>query len=56
MLQSLKINVKENIVLTATFDVTQRADRKIFNRVYPRELRHGEDAYKRYVYNYISSI
>jgi superfamily II DNA or RNA helicase len=44
-----RLNVKETVVLTATFDVTDQTAKSIFDRHYPPSMRFGEGTYKKYV-------
>lgn len=52
----LHVNVRNNIYLSATYDRSDSIGSKIFNLVFPPEMRHGEGIFKRYVnitgYNY----
>ena len=55
-IMDLRLNVKENIILTATFDVTDPTIKRIFDKHYSGDIRFGARDYKKYVnifaYNY----
>jgi len=48
-MMDLSLNVPNNIYLTATFTQSTREAKRIFDMVYPPEMRFGEDDYKHYV-------
>lgn len=48
-LMDLKSNVPHNLYLSATFDQTSRSAREIFQKIFPKEIRVGNEVYDRYV-------
>ena len=48
-IQSLRLPIASTVVLTATFDVTDRNVRRVFQKTYPKSIRFGEGDYDRYV-------
>jgi superfamily II DNA or RNA helicase len=49
MMLDLRMNTHKTILLSATFDRSNKFVKKIFHQHYPREIRFGEDEYKQYV-------
>ncbi len=49
----LRTRVQHNIYLTATFINNNAITRRIFNQVYPTEMRFGGNNYKKYVVGYM---
>lgn len=49
LIMDLQMNPATTIPLTATFDVTDRKVKTIFDRYYPPEIRFGENDYRQYV-------
>ena len=56
----LLTNVPHNLYCSATFGQTNKYAAKIFDVVYPKEIRYGEDAYDKYVevywYNFSGEV
>ncbi len=56
----LSCNIPNNIYLTATFTSGNAGTRKIFNLIYPPEMRHGEGEVKQYTdgycYEYVGHV
>ena len=48
-IQSLRLPIASTVVLTATFDVTDRNVQRVFQKTYPKKIRFGEGEYDRYV-------
>jgi len=48
-IMDLRLNVASTVVLTATFDVSDSAVKRIFDSHYPPSIRFGESDYKTYV-------
>ena len=48
-MMDLAVNVPYNLYCSATFDQTSRFAKKIFDRVYPVNIRYGAEAYDKYV-------
>lgn len=44
----LKSNIVNNIYLTATFCSSSKSTERVFNLVYPKSMRFGEDRYEKY--------
>lgn len=48
-LMDLKTNVPYNLYCSATFTQSSRAARDIFNRIFPRHIQYGLNAYDKYI-------
>jgi superfamily II DNA or RNA helicase len=49
LMMDLRTNAAINIVLSATFDRTEKQVKIIFNNHYPQSMRYGEDQYDRHI-------
>lgn len=59
-LMDMRSNVPYDLYLSATFDQTTNAAREIFQRIFPKEIRCGNEVYDRYVtvhfYNFYGQV
>lgn len=59
-LMDLQTNVPYDLYLSATFDQTSKFCRKLFNQIFPEEMRYGGETYDKYVtvhfYNFCGPV